>query len=33
MTSGAQTIEGRLIVVGWGFHGSLLGSRALWALR
>jgi hypothetical protein len=33
MTNGAQTREGQLIEVSWGFHGVLLGSRAFWALR
>jgi 4-aminobutyrate aminotransferase-like enzyme len=29
MTSKAQTREDRFIEVDWGFHGVLLGSRAL----
>jgi hypothetical protein len=27
MTSGAQTREGRFVVVGWSFHGILIDSR------
>jgi hypothetical protein len=28
MTSGAQTREGRFVNVGWGLHGTHLGSQA-----